>query len=77
MNNSNDYDNITINQGNIEFDENENGKNNIPRISTVSFIPGDIIPNFRKKDPNPNQSFIYRKNTNKTNRNISFASFNV
>ena len=74
LNNNFDYDNlnnITINQNNIEFDENEN----IPRISTVSFIPGDIIPTIKNR--NPNQSFIYRKNTRAGYRSISFASFNV
>ena len=77
LNNNFDYgslNNITINQNNIEFDENEN---NIPRISTVSFIPGDIIPTIKNRNANPNQSFIYRKNTKNNYRSISFASFNA
>ena len=77
LNNNMEYDNITINQSIIQYDENENDLNNIPRISTVSFIPGDIIPTFKNKNANVNQSFIYRKPTNKNNRAISFVSFNV
>ena len=76
--NNMEYDNITINQSIIQYDEHDTSVNNIPRISTVSFIPGDIIPTFKNKNANPNQSFIYNKKQNKkTSRNISFMSFNV
>ena len=76
--NNMEYDNITINQSIIQYDEHDITANNIPRISTVSFIPGDIIPTFKNKNANPNQSFIYNKKQNKkTSRNISFMSFNV
>ena len=73
-----EYDNITINQSIIQYDEHDTTLNHIPRISTVSFIPGDIIPTFKNKNTNPNQSFIYNKKQNKkASRNISFMSFNV
>ena len=83
VNNIIDYDydnnlnNVTINQDNIEYDVNEMGlnNNNNPRISIVSFIPGDIIPHFKKRKANPNQSFIYRKNSKRHKRNISYVSF--
>ena len=76
--NNMEYDNITINQNIIQYDELNTTANNIPRVSTVSFIPGDIIPSFKNKNANPNQSFIYNKNQNrKWSRNISFMSFNV
>jgi len=71
-----DYDNITINQNIIQYDEDQD-LNNIPRISSVSFIPGDIIPNFKNNNENQNKNEIYRKPTNKNNRNHSFISFNV
>ncbi len=81
ISNNMDYDDITINQSMIQYDENDTSLNNIPRISTVSFIPGDIIPTFKNKNVNDSQSFIYKKPTKKKNkkqnRNISFASFNV
>ena len=78
LGNNMEYDNITINQSIIQYDEHDTTLNNIPRISTVSFIPGDIIPSFKNKNANPNQSFIYNKKQNKkTSRNISFMSFNV
>lgn len=78
MDNNMEYDNITINQSIIQYDEQDTTLNNIPRISTVSFIPGDIIPTFKNKNANPNQSFIYNKKQNKkASRNISFMSFNV
>ena len=70
------YDNATINQSVIQYDENDI----VPRISTVSFIPGDIIPTFKNKNANQNQSFIYKKQTKKktnNDRNISFVSFNI
>ena len=69
-------DNISINLGNIEYDENEIGGNNIVRESTISFIPGDIIPNFKNKKANANQSYIFRRPTKRNNRNISYVSFN-
>ena len=75
MNNNMEYDNISINIGNIEYDENDKGTNNVIRKSTLSFIPGDIIPNFKNKKANVNQSYIYRKTTKK-NRNMSYVSFN-
>ena len=73
-----DYETITINQNIIQYDEDQD-INNVPRLSTVSFIPGDIIPNFKNKDANQNKNEIYKKPTNKSNNNRvnSFISFNV
>jgi 6-pyruvoyl-tetrahydropterin synthase len=76
INQKKDYDSITINQNIIQYDEDQD-LNNIPRLSTVSFIPGDIIPNFKNKNVNQNKNEIYRKPTNKSNRINSFISFNV
>jgi len=66
--------NITINQNIIQYEDEENSTDVIPRKSTVSFIPGDIIPTIRNKNKDPNMSIIYRKPTKK-NRNVSFVSF--
>ena len=66
--------NVTINQNNIQYEDEDNSTNTIPRKSTVSFIPGDIIPTIKNKNKDPNVSFIYRKPTKK-NRNVSFVSF--
>ena len=71
-----DYESITINQNIIQYDEDQD-LDNIPRLSTISFIPGDIIPNFKNKDANQNKNEIYIKPTNKSNRINSFISFNI
>ena len=49
LGNNMEYDNIIINQSIIQYDEHDITVNNIPRILTVSFIPGDIILTFKNK----------------------------
>ena len=76
-NNSIDNDCITINQDVIQYDEEQSSLNKGPRLSIVSFLPGDIIPNFKNKNINYNKNEIYRIPTNSSNRTKSFISFGV
>jgi hypothetical protein len=59
--------NIIINQSIIQY----NAYDNVKRTSTVSFIPGDIIPSFKNKNDH-NISNIYKKSKN---RKVSYVSF--
>ena len=62
-----------INENNIDFENFHGRDRDNSMISNVSFLPGDVIPNFKNKD-NHERSLIYRKPTNSDNR-MSCVSF--
>ena len=62
-----------INEKNIQFEDFKGRDRDNSTISNVSFLPGDIIPNFKNKE-NHERNIIYRRPTNNDNR-MSCVSF--